>query len=253
MARLPDEWWNGSSGNLSPTSGGGARHPAAAQRQGTDRAVPVSQGHQSEFEHRPGEKCLAVQRRVRQERSVIDWVMLAEASACAMRWSCCAGTIFLPLPTPRNRRAKIHDGETAAAHRTYGHDKRLLEAVVEHYHETLKMSPEAQQYLVKRGLQSSEMVEQFRLGFANRTLGYRMPEKNRSAAQSSADGCSNSVCCARTDANTCVVPRDPIFNREGEVVQMYGRKIAPRHLLREDTAEHLYCPARTGACGTRRR
>jgi DNA primase len=62
-------------------------------------------------------------------------------------------------------------------------DKRLLEAVVEHYHETLKNSPEAQQYLVKRGLQSVEMVEQFRLGFANRTLGYRMPEKNRSTGR----------------------------------------------------------------------
>jgi DNA primase len=34
----------------------------------------------------------------------------------------------------------------------------------------------------------------------------------------------------------------PIFNLEGEVVQMYGRKIAPRHLLREDTSEHLYLP-----------
>jgi len=62
-------------------------------------------------------------------------------------------------------------------------DKRLLEAVVEHYHETLKNAPEAQQYLVKRGLESAEMVEQFRLGFANRTLGYRMPEKNRSTGR----------------------------------------------------------------------
>ena len=60
-------------------------------------------------------------------------------------------------------------------------DKKLLEIVVSYYHETLKQSPEAQQYLVKRGLQSAEMVEQFRLGFANRTLGYRLPDKNRVA------------------------------------------------------------------------
>ena len=32
-------------------------------------------------------------------------------------------------------------------------------------------SPEAQQYLIQRGLKSAEMVEHFRLGFANRTLG----------------------------------------------------------------------------------
>ena len=50
-----------------------------------------------------------------------------------------------------------------------------------YYHETLKNSPEAQQYLVKRGLQSAEMVEHFRLGFANRTLGYRLPASNRVA------------------------------------------------------------------------
>lgn len=37
-------------------------------------------------------------------------------------------------------------------------DKQLLEAVVEHYHQALKNSPEAQQYLVKRGLQSAESL-----------------------------------------------------------------------------------------------
>jgi DNA primase len=43
-------------------------------------------------------------------------------------------------------------------------DKQLLETIVAHYHETLKESPEAQQYLVKRGLQSAEMLQHFRLG-----------------------------------------------------------------------------------------
>jgi DNA primase len=122
-------------------------------------------------------------------------------------------------------------------------DKRLLEAVVDHYHETLKNSPEAQQYLVKRGLQSSEMVEQFRLGFANRTLGYRMPEKNRSAGAEQR-GRLQQLGVLRENGRehlrgSIVIP---IFNLESEVVQMYGRKIAPRHLLREDTSEHLYLP-----------
>jgi len=122
-------------------------------------------------------------------------------------------------------------------------DKRLLEAVVEHYHETLKMSPEAQQYLVKRGLQSSEMVEHFRLGFANRTLGYRMPEKNRSTGREQR-GRLQQLGVLRENGRehlrgSIVIP---IFNLEGEVMQMYGRKIAPRHLLREDTSEHLYLP-----------
>ena len=60
-------------------------------------------------------------------------------------------------------------------------DKKLLEIVVSYYHKTLKETPEAQQYLVKRGLKSAEMVEHFRLGFSNRTLGYHLPDKNRVA------------------------------------------------------------------------
>src|SRR5579863_3884410 len=55
-------------------------------------------------------------------------------------------------------------------------DKKLLEIVVSYYHKTLKETPEAQQYLLKRGLKSAEMVEHFRLGFANRTLGYYLPK-----------------------------------------------------------------------------
>ena len=51
--------------------------------------------------------------------------------------------------------------------------------MVDYYHRTLKQSPEPQQYLVKRGLKSSEMVEHFRLGFSNRSLNYHLPDKNR--------------------------------------------------------------------------
>lgn len=39
----------------------------------------------------------------------------------------------------------------------------------------MKQSPEALAYLEKRGLRSEEMIERFQLGFASRTLGYRLP------------------------------------------------------------------------------
>ena len=60
-------------------------------------------------------------------------------------------------------------------------DRELLLQVVGYYNETLKQSPEAMKYLESRGLKSSEMIDRFRLGFANRTLGYRLPAKNRAA------------------------------------------------------------------------
>jgi DNA primase catalytic core len=124
-------------------------------------------------------------------------------------------------------------------------DKKLFEIVVRHYHETLKQSPEAQQYLLKRGLQSAEMIERFRLGFSNRTLGYRLPASNRLAGQEQRGRLKQlGVLKNQTPGHehfrgSLVVP---IFNLDGDVMQMYGRKITPRHLLREETPEHLYLP-----------
>jgi DNA primase catalytic core len=121
-------------------------------------------------------------------------------------------------------------------------DKRLLESVVQHYHETLKETPEAQQYLVRRGLQSAEMIEQFRLGFANRTLGYHLPASNRSAGAEQRERLKQ-VGILRQESghehfNGSVVI--PIFNLKSEVAQMYGRKITPG--LRPGTPLHLYLP-----------
>ena len=60
-------------------------------------------------------------------------------------------------------------------------DQKLLGIVVDYYHRTLKQTPEAQHYLIRRGLESAEMVEHFRLGFSNRSLNYHLPDKNRVA------------------------------------------------------------------------
>ncbi len=50
-------------------------------------------------------------------------------------------------------------------------DEELLRDVVRYYHEALLESPEALEYLDKRGLRNDELIERFQLGFANRTLG----------------------------------------------------------------------------------
>lgn len=122
-------------------------------------------------------------------------------------------------------------------------DKKLLEIVVSYYHKTLKESPEAQQYLLQRGLKSAEMVEHFRLGFANRTLGYYLPKANRLAGADQR-GRLKELGVLRENGRehlrgSLVIP---VLNLEGDVVQMYGRKIAASGKLREDTAEHLYLP-----------
>ena len=120
-------------------------------------------------------------------------------------------------------------------------DRELLLQVVSYYNETLKQSPEAMKYLESRGLKSPEIIERFRLGFANRTLGYRLPAKNR-AAGAEMRGRLQTLGILRESGHehfngSLVIP---VFNPGGDVMEMYGRKITPN--LREGTPNHLYLP-----------
>ena len=120
-------------------------------------------------------------------------------------------------------------------------DRVLLVQIASYYTDTLKKSPDALKYLEARGLKSSEMIDHFHMGFANRTLGYGLPEKNR-VAGAELRGRLQELGIYRESGhehlNGSVVI--PIFNLAGEVVQMYGRKITPG--LREGTPLHLYLP-----------
>ena len=62
-------------------------------------------------------------------------------------------------------------------------DVALLARVVEFYHERLLKTPDALDYFRGRGLHHEEAIEHFRLGFADRTLGLRLPAKNRLAGE----------------------------------------------------------------------
>lgn len=66
-------------------------------------------------------------------------------------------------------------------------DDRLALQVVEYYHEQLLQSPEALAYLEKRGIASREAIATFKLGFANRTLGYRLPAAGEEPAGGGGD------------------------------------------------------------------
>ena len=121
-------------------------------------------------------------------------------------------------------------------------DRALLMQVVDYYHETLKQSPEAQQYLVRRGLQSSEIIDRFKLGFANRTLGYRLPAKNRAAGADMRGRLQRAGHLPRERARALqrLAGYPGLRSQRATVVEMYGRKITPN--LREGTPDHLYLP-----------
>jgi len=122
-------------------------------------------------------------------------------------------------------------------------NRALLLQVASYYNGTLKRSPDALKYLERRGLQSSEMIEHFRLGFANRTIGYHLPASNRVAGAELRGRLQKLGLYRETGHehfNGSVVI--PIFNLEGDVVQMYGRKITRITALRDGTSAHLYLP-----------
>jgi DNA primase catalytic core len=170
--------------------------------------------------------------------SVIDWVMKAEGVSFRHAVELLRSDVPVGLTKPVKTSTVRKLAPPMAPD---GDDRAALLQVVGYYHEQLKQSPEALGYLEKRGLHSSEMVERFRLGFANRTLGYRLPQKNRKEGAELRGRLMRLGILRESGhehfAGSLVIP---IFGDEGEALGMYGRKITPG--LRPGTPLHLYLP-----------
>lgn len=118
-------------------------------------------------------------------------------------------------------------------------DQALLNQTIAYYHETLKSSPEALAYLKARGIDSMEAVEHFRLGYANRTLGLRLPGKSRikgAEIRARLQKIGIYRASGHEHFNGSLVV--PVCDEGGNVVEVYGRKI--RDDLRRGTPKHLY-------------
>jgi len=118
---------------------------------------------------------------------------------------------------------------------------KLLAQVIEYYHETLLGSAEALDYLKRRGIGAEGAIKTFKLGFANRTLGYRLPQKNRLEG-AEIRGRLQRLGVLRESGhehfNGSVVI--PIIGPSDEITEVYGRKITQG--LRSSSPNHLYLP-----------
>lgn len=108
----------------------------------------------------------------------IDWVM--QRQKVSFRHAALLLKDGAPAPTSAADSSVRRAARLAPPVRLDVDDQALLDQVVGYYHETLKSAPEALAYLQSRGLDGT-LIERFRLGYANRTLGLRPPEKNRKA------------------------------------------------------------------------
>ena len=90
------------------------------------------------------------------------------------------GTPSLAAEPPRKRPPKkTLVSKLPAVVESAASDRELLREVVDYCHQTLWESEEALAYLEKRGIRDEELIKRFRLGFANRTLSYRLPSRNQ--------------------------------------------------------------------------
>jgi len=117
-----------------------------------------------------------------------------------------------------------------------------LTQVIAYYHDTLKQSPEALEYLQSRGLDDAELIDHFKLGFANRSLGLHLPQKNRKAG-AHVRGLLKEIGIYRDSGHehftgSLIVP---VLNGQ-KVTEVYGRKITRDTKLRKGTPLHLYLP-----------
>jgi len=172
--------------------------------------------------------------------TVIDWVMktqgLSFRHAVELLKEGNAG-LLAASDKPVKRNTSHKHPEPLAAN---PNNQATLKRVIHYYHETLKQSPEALEYLKSRGLKSAELIDTFKLGYANRTLAYRLPEKNRKAG-AEIRGQLQDIGILRQSGHehftgSLVVP---VMDEHGTITEVYGRKLLGNR-LRKGTPQHLY-------------
>lgn len=181
--------------------------------------------------------------------SVIDWVMKTQGLSFRHAVEILQkDTSLLAAQSPNAQHKPIKQATTPKFPMPFKHTDNLDEAeqsilndVIDYYHTTLKQSPEALDYLAKRGLNNHELINHFKLGFANRTLCYHLPQKNR---QAGADirGKLQQLGILRQSGhehfNGSIVV--PVVDEQNHIVEIYGRKLLDN--LRKGTPKHTYLP-----------
>ena len=172
--------------------------------------------------------------------SVIDWVMRAEG--VSFRHAVELLRDGMPAISPAGRapgRSTVR--KLASPLESDAADGELLGQVVGYYHRVLLESPDALGYLARRKIGHPEAIETFRLGYADRSLGLRLPDKRRKDG-AEIRGRLEKLGIFRASghehfAGSLVIP---VFDECGLVTEVYGRKV--RDDLRAGTPAHLYLP-----------
>jgi DNA primase catalytic core len=166
--------------------------------------------------------------------SAIDWIMRTQKSSFryaieVLREIHSAGVVGRTAPTSTGSGQAV----ASLAKRLPppvsfdAEDRELMVQVIDYYYHRLKQTPDALAYLQKRGIGRSEAIEQFKIGYSDRTLGLRLPNKQRKTGaeiRTRLEKLGLFRATGREHFNGCVV--FPVIDpASGHVTEIYGRKI----------------------------
>lgn len=126
-----------------------------------------------------------------------------------------------------------------------GEDGRLLQQVADYYTKRLA-APEnqaARDYLASRGLEDPELWQRFGIGFADRTLGLRIPNSQRKDGARMRERLQELGVYRKTGREhlvgciTVPIRKSEPDGQQGDIVQLYGRRIDPKAPKNQ---RHLY-------------
>ena len=114
--------------------------------------------------------------------------------------------------------------------------------MIEFYHQTLLNDPKAMDYLRNRGCADPEAVRLFKLGYANRTLGYRVPQGTVAGRQLRERLQQIGIYrhSGHEHFSGCIVI--PVLDLQGRVLGVYGRRLFVQSGLKARAPKHLYLP-----------
>ncbi len=173
----------------------------------------------------------------------IDWVMIAQGvsfrHAVELLRESSPALASLAQPGPRSTAqgpvSRSKSAKLPSLVAPDAADQELLGMVVGHYAEALAGHGDALAFLARRRIDAPEALDAFRIGFADRTLGYRIPH-SRTAEGARVRGRLRDLGVIKASGHEhfrgCLT--FPILDGAGQVGEVYGRRLdshaTPRHL-----------------------
>lgn len=120
--------------------------------------------------------------------------------------------------------------------------QKLLAQVVGYYHRCLKTTPDALDYLTRRGISNGQVIDHFRIGFSDRSLGLKLPSKESKAGaalRTRLQALGLFRASGHEHLRGSLTFPIPAADGSGCVTDIYGRKILDGH-LRKGTALHTH-------------